>query len=151
MTPNVTPRQMNAAGLELIKRHEGLRLEAYLCPGGILTIGYGHTGDVKPGQVISAAQADALLKKDVARFEKGVAGLVTKPLRDNQFAALVCFSFNVGLRAFANSTLLNLLNRGWYEQVPAQLLRWTTAQGRELSGLLRRRQDEAQLWNTEDA
>ncbi len=69
------------------------------------------------------------------------------PLNDNQFAALVCFAFNVGAENLANSTLRRLLQRGWYEQVPAQLMRWNKARGEALGGLTRRRAAEAQLWN----
>jgi lysozyme len=138
---------INAAGLALIKRHEGLRLDAYLCPAGVLTIGYGHTGDVRPLQRITQQEADALLLNDVARFEKGVSALVVAPLNDNQFSALVCFAFNIGLGALAASTLLSLLNRGWYQQVPAQFMRWTKAGGCELQGLIKRRRDETFLWS----
>ncbi|MBY0429450.1 MAG: lysozyme [Alphaproteobacteria bacterium] len=138
---------LNDAGYALLKTHEGLRLKAYLCAGGVLTIGYGHTGDVTPLQVMTTDAAEQLLKKDVMRFEDGVSRYVCVPLNENQFSALVCFAFNVGLGAFAGSTLLSLLNRGWYTQVPAQLMRWTKARGVELPGLVARRRDEAELWN----
>jgi lysozyme len=143
-------QQINDAGLALLKAHEGLRLRAYLCPGGILTIGYGHTGDVKPQQHITNSEAEQLLKRDVERFEVGISNYVRVPLNDNQFSALVCFTFNIGLEAFAKSTLLSLLNRRWYEQVPAQLMRWTNAKGHELSGLVTRRRAEAALWNKKE-
>ncbi len=143
--------KLNDAGLALLKQHEGLRLQAYLCPGGILTIGYGHTGDVRPLQRITREEAERLLARDVMRFETVVEQTVRVPLTDNQFAALVCFSFNVGTQAFLNSTLLNLLNRKWYAQVPAQMMRWTHANGSELPGLVARRRAEAELWNRKDA
>lgn len=138
---------MNEAGLALLKAHEGLRLQAYLCPGGVLTIGFGHTGNVKPLQQITLQEAESLLNSDVARFAAGVRNQVRVPLNDNQFSALVCFAFNVGLTAFSRSTLLNLLNRAWYSQVPVQLMRWIYAAGNELPGLIARRSDEAALWN----
>lgn len=144
-------RTMNDAGFALLKAHEGLKLQAYLCPGGVLTIGYGHTGDVKPLQQITIEEAERLLQKDVARFERCINHSVLIPLTSNQFSALVCFAFNIGAEAFLRSTLLNLLNRGWYEQVPAQLMRWTMSRGVELPGLITRRKDEAALWNKEDA
>lgn len=144
---NSPPRGINEAGRALIRRHEGLRLEAYLCPAGLMTIGYGHTRGVSAGDRITSDTAEALLAEDLRVFERGVATLVQVPLSDNQFSALVAFAFNVGLQAFARSRLLALLNRGWYEQVPAQLQRWTKAGGRELPGLVRRRRDEARLWN----
>jgi lysozyme len=140
--------EINAAGLALIKKYEGLSLKAYRCPAGLLTIGYGHRGDVQDGDVITSAEAEELLREDLAAFESGVSKLVNVDLNANQFAALVSFAFNVGLAAFARSTLLSLLNRGWYEQVPAQILRWSRVAGRTLSGLARRRRDEAALWST---
>lgn len=142
------PRRCNEAGKALIKRHEGLRLKAYICPAGRYTIGYGHTRNVEPGDVITTPEAEQLLDADLAVFERGIDGMVQVRLNDNQFAALVCFSFNVGLQAFYRSTLLDLLNRGWYAQVPAQLMRWTRANGSELPGLIRRRRDEGVLWNS---
>lgn len=139
--------RLNEAGYALLKTHEGLRLKAYLCPGGVLTIGYGHTKNVTPLQVITSDGAEQLLKTDVETYEIGVGQLVRVPLNDNQFSALVCFAFNIGLRAFSGSTLLSLLDRYWYTQVPAQLMRWTKAHGVELPGLVARRRAEAELWN----
>jgi lysozyme len=142
-------RHINEAGLVLIKRHEGLSLRAYRCPAGEFTIGYGHTGEVEEGAVITEEEAEELLRKDLHAFEVGVERLVVVELNDNQFSALVSFCFNVGLGAFGRSTLLSLLNRGWYEQVPAQLMRWSRAAGKHLAGLGRRRRDEAALWSRE--
>lgn len=144
----VPQRRVNAAGLALIKDYEGLHLKPYLCPAKIWTIGYGHTRTVRAGMVITSAQAEALLEEDVQLAERAVARLVQVPLNDNQFAALVSFVFNVGTANFENSTLLKLLNRGWYEQVPAQLTRWNRAGNEVLGGLARRRAAEARLWNT---
>ena len=80
--------------------------------------------------------------------ERAVQRLVTVSLNDNQFSALVSFTYNVGISNFERSTLLTLLNRGWYEQVPAQLMRWDrAANGEALGGLARRRAAEARLWN----
>lgn len=140
-------RRINQDGIDLIKSFEGLFLKAYLCPAGILTIGYGHTRTVTAGMEITRAQAEQFLQEDLRIFERAVSRLVTVRLNDNQFAALVCFSFNVGVANFESSTLLKLLNRGWYEQVPAQLMRWTRANGEVLGGLSRRRAAEGVLWN----
>ena len=140
-------RQINQEGLNLIKSFEGLRLKSYQCPSRIWTIGYGHTRTTKPNTIITEDVADILLADDLNTFERGVERLVTVPLTDNQFSALVSFSFNVGLGNLESSTLLRLLNRGWYDQVPAQLMRWTRANGEVLGGLARRRAAEAQLWN----
>ncbi len=143
-------RRINEAGLALIRTFEGLALKPYRCPAGRWTIGYGHTETALPGQRISAEHAEALLRSDLVTFERGVATLVKVPLNDNQFAALVCFTFNIGLSAFTRSTLLRKLNAGRYDTVSAELLRWCRVSGVELPGLLRRRHAEAVLWDTVD-
>ena len=138
---------VNRATLDLIKRFEGRYLKAYICPAGVLTIGYGHTGkDVKLNMTITEEDADRFLWNDIEIFATGVNVLVKVPLNENQFGALVSFSFNVGLGALEKSTLLRLLNNGWYDQVPAQLMRWNKGGGRELSGLTKRRAAEAELF-----
>lgn len=139
------------AALALLRRYEGLRLRAYRCPAGQWTIGYGHTGaDVWEGKAVTAAQAEALLEADLRQAMETVGKRVRVSLTGNQCAALACFVFNIGAGAFADSTLLKHLNRGWYEQVPAQLLRWTKAAGKDMPGLVARRRAEADLWKTPD-
>ncbi len=140
-------RRVNANGIALIKTYEGLHLTPYLCPAKVWTIGYGHTRTIHAGMVITPEQADQLLDDDLRIAERAVQRLVQVPLTDNQFAALVSFTFNIGIANFERSTLLKLLNRGWYEQVPAQLTRWNRQSGEILGGLSRRRAAEAQLWN----
>ncbi len=140
-------RFLNKAGFELLRTFEGFHATAYLCPARHWTIGYGHTRTVRPGMNITREEAEVLLRDDVHWAEKTVERCVRVPLNDNQFSALVCFVFNVGPQAFENSTLLKLLNRGWYEQVPLQLMRWTQAAGETLGGLTRRRIAEGRLWN----
>lgn len=144
----IFPRRINETGITLIKTYEGLQLTPYLCPTKIWTIGYGHTRTVHAGMTITPEEANQLLDDDLQIVERAVQRLVAVPLNDNQFSALVCFAFNVGIGNFENSTLLKLLNRGWYEQVPAQLTRWNKAGGEELGGLSRRRAAEGRLWNT---
>lgn len=141
-------RPMNDAGVAMIKEYEGLHLSPYLCPAKIWTIGWGHTRTVRAGMTITPGQADVLLQDDLRRAEQAVTALVKVPLNDNQYAALVSFVFNVGADNLERSTLLKLLNRGWYEQVPAQLMRWNRASNEVLGGLSRRRAAEARLWNT---
>ncbi|OHX12597.1 muraminidase [Chromobacterium sphagni] len=139
--------QTNAAGLALIKKFEGLRLIAYQDMVNVWTIGYGHTGsDVKPGQVITQAQADQLLAGDLARFEAGVGRLVKVSLNANQFAALVSFSYNLGLANLQSSTLLKLLNQRDYAGAAGEFPRWDRAGGQEVPGLQRRRQAEQALF-----
>jgi len=139
-------RRTNERGRLLIKEFEGLRLKPYLCPSNVWTIGYGHTRTVYEGMEITESQADVLLDEDLRLFERAVLRLVTVPLNENQFSALVCFTFNVGARNLEDSELLFLLNRGWYDQVPVQLLRWNRAKNEILGGLSRRRMAEGCLW-----
>jgi lysozyme len=140
-------RRINAEGLALIKQWEGLRLEAYRCPAGVWTIGYGSTGaHVKPFMKITEAQAEALLKMDLDRFERAIDRLITVPLNDNQFATLVSWAFNVGIDAVEKSTLRRLLNAGGYDAVPGQLARWNKVKGKTMRGLTNRRAAEAGLW-----
>lgn len=139
---SVTPR-----GLELLKRLEGCRREAYQDTGGVWTIGYGHTHGVHEGDRIDQEEADELLLQDLHRTERGVARLVTAPLKPNQRDALECFAFNVGVGAFANSTLLARVNLGDFEGVPRELMRWVHDGGREVPGLVNRRQAEIALWS----
>jgi lysozyme len=136
-----------------LEQFEGLRLTAYKDSVGVLTIGYGHTGkDVVPGLTITQADADQLLASDLVEAENAVSRLVKVPLSDNQFGALVSFTFNVGTSAFAGSSLLKKLNAGDYEAEPAELAKWNkgTVNGKKvvLPGLTNRRAAEAGIWAT---
>lgn len=133
--------------VDFVKGFEGKFLEAYYCPAGVLTIGYGHTGDdVKPGMEISEAEADALLAADLEHFARGVDQLVDAPLNDNQFSALVSFCFNLGLGAFKGSTLFKKLKAHDYKGAADEFPRWNKAGGRVLAGLTRRREAERALF-----
>ncbi len=137
------------AGIALITHFEGLRLIAYQDSVGVWTIGYGHTGpDVKPGLTITRQNAETLLANDLTRFEHGVQRLVTVPLNQNQFDALVSFSYNLGLGSLQQSTLLKKLNAGDYPGAAAQFPRWNKAGGKVLPGLVARREAEATLFKT---
>ena len=146
--------RINAKGMALIKRFEGLSLEAYLCQGKRLTIGYGHTGNVKVGDRISAVEADMLLSLDLDHFEKGVLRLVQVPLNENQLSALVCLAFNVGLdedtdtmaEGLGDSTLLKKLNASRYVGAANEFLKWNKAGGVVLPGLVKRRVAERDLF-----
>ena len=143
-------------GLVLIKEFEGLRLTAYLCPANVWTVGYGHTSaagapNVHSGMRITEVEAEAILRRDLVRYETGVKRLVKVPLNQSQFDALVSFCFNVGEGALGKSTLLRKLNRGEYGSVPAELMKWTRGGGKELPGLVRRRRAEAKLWRDLDS
>lgn len=145
-------RIVNDAGVALVREFEGCRLDAYRCPAGMPTIGYGATGpDIRMGMVWTQEQADARLVEDLARFADGVERLVEVDLSDNQFAAIVSFAFNVGLGALRDSTLLRKLNAGDYLGAADQLPRWARAGGRIMPGLSRRRLAERALFLDEGA
>ena len=145
-------RSVNAAGLSLIKDFEGLRLEAYLCPAGVWTIGYGHTEGISRGQKITQDQAEKLLREDLARYEQAVSRLVRLPIGENQFAALVSFAFNLGESALASSTLLQKLNGGNHAGASEEFGRWVYAGNppTKLEGLVRRRAAERDLFLRSD-
>ena len=140
---------INQAGIDLIKEFEGCKLEAYKDAVGVLTVGYGHTGsDVKPGMIINQAMAQQLLVKDLEKFETGVEDLVRVGLADNEFSALVCFAYNVGLHNLEHSHLLLKVNLGDMNGAADEFLKWSKAGGEILPGLLRRRQAERALFLT---
>lgn len=137
----------NQAGVNIIKKYESLRLFAYYCPAGILTIGYGHTGqDVKSGMQISEHMADLLLIKDLERFEKEISALLKVSVSENQFSALVSFTFNVGSGNLAGSTLLKRLNEGNIHAAANEFEHWNRSKGMPLRGLTKRRMEEKELF-----
>lgn len=133
-------------GLDLIRFFEQLRLTAYRDAVGVLTIGYGHTANVREGQRITEAQADAFLAEDVSWAEDAVLNGVTTPLTQNQFDALVSLVFNIGAGAFATSTIRRLLNAGLYREAAEEFPRWRYAKGKVLAGLVNRRAKERELF-----
>ena len=137
-------------GIALIKEFEGLRLKAYKCPGGVWTIGYGHTAGVKSGMVITEAQAEEYLKADLIAFERYLNGLGLA-LNQNQFDALVSFIYNVGTGNFSNSTLLRKVRANPQDNsIMDEFLRWVYSKGRVLPGLQRRRLAEMKLYFSND-
>ena len=137
-------------GISLIKEFEGLRLKAYKCPGGVWTIGYGHTAGVKPGIVITKTQAEEYLKADLIAFEMYLNGLGLA-LNQNQFDALVSFIYNVGTGNFSNSTLLRkVIANPQDNSIMDEFLRWVYSKGRVLPGLQRRRLAEMKLYFSND-
>lgn len=139
--------------LALIKRFEGLELHPYQDSVGVWTIGYGATYGLDRVRVtadhpvLTNEQAEALLIRDVERFERAVTRLVTVPIDTYQEGALTSFAFNLGAGALQSSTLLRRINGNEWEDVPAQFQRWVFAGGRRLPGLIRRRAAEAELWS----
>ena len=133
-------------GLYAIKKFEGLELTAYQDAVGVWTIGYGHTKNVHEGDIISSAQAEAVLVKELKEYENYVNDLVTVPLFDYQFDALVSWTYNLGPTNLKSSTMLKVLNEGKYDEVPDQMRRWNRAGGKVLEGLVIRRDHEAKLF-----
>jgi len=142
MIPEISPQ-----GLSLTKQFEGLRLTAYQDVAGIWTIGYGHVGNVHPGQTITDEQADSLLLADMADAISAVNRLVKVSLTQGQFDALCDFTFNVGIGNFTNSTLLRLLNAGDNAGASQQFGQWVYAGGQKVEGLMRRRAVEQAMFN----
>ena len=148
----MTTKPVCAAAVALVKHFEGLYQTAYLCPAGVPTIGYGHTGsDVRLGVTITEVQAEQLLADDLAEAAAIVDKYVRVPLPENPRGALSSFVFNLGGGAFASSTLLRLLNLGDTAGAGGQFGRWTKArvsgQLVDLPGLVARRAAEAALFS----
>lgn len=147
-------RSVNAETIEHVKRWEGFRAQAYPDPGSRdgkpVTIGYGQTRrngrPIQLGETITEAEAAQWLLQELARVAGVVEQAVKVPLNDNQFGALVSFTYNVGDNAFKSSTLLKKLNAGEYDAVPGELAKWVNNDGKRMQGLVNRRAAEAGLW-----
>lgn len=138
--------KISASGLALLKRHEGCAFKAYLDTGGVWTIAYGHTRGVKEGDTCDADQAVAWLDEDADEAKRAVNQLVTVPLSQNKFDALVSFVFNIGRPAFFTSTMLRKLNASDFAGAALQFGRWVYDNGRIINGLVARRTDEKDLF-----
>jgi lysozyme len=131
--------------IALIKEFEGLKLQAYVCPAGVATIGYGHTNGVKKGDIIDPHQAEEFLRADLLPIETALS-LKYATITQAAFDALVCFSFNVGLAWTRGSGLKTALMEGRMTDAADELLRWNKAGGKVLAGLTRRRIAERELF-----
>lgn len=134
---------------DLIKNFEGCKLEAYPDPathGEPITIGVGHTGGVKLGDVITQEQADEYLVSDVAHAANAVNQMVAVSITQGEFDALCSFAFNLGIGNLKNSTLLKKLNSGDIQGAADQFLVWNKAAGKVMAGLTRRREAERTLF-----
>ena len=144
--------KLNKAGADLIKSFEGLRLDAYLCSAGKPTVGFGSTffedgTPVKLGDKITKERADSLFEKVSDSFAAKVKGLIKSDINENQFSALVSFSFNVGIGNLKSSTLLKKVNANPMDaSIRNEFLKWNRASGKVLAGLTRRREAEANLY-----
>jgi lysozyme len=139
--------KLSKGGAELIKKYEGCRLKAYKCPAGIWTIGFGHTGNIKEGQTISQAEVDRLFDKDVQKFVDGINNVVKVELNQNQFDALVSFTYNCGIGSLQKSTLLEYVNKKQFDKASVEFDKWNKGGGIVLQGLVRRRNEEQALFD----
>jgi lysozyme len=134
-------------GIAHLKRFEGCRFDAYLDTGGVVTVGFGHTGpEVQMGMVIDEAEAERLLRKDLETAEKCVNNCVKGNITQGQFDALVSFTYNVGCGSLGRSTLLQYLNEGNDEAAAKEFARWNKVRGNVVAGLTRRREAERDLF-----
>jgi lysozyme len=147
----VVPPPIPEAAVELIKRWEGFRQQAYLCPAGVWTVGYGTTRwpggrPVKAGDTATMHEAEKALRHDLRRFAAAVDRLITVPLAEHERAALISWTYNVGEGALERSTLRRLLNAGDRGGAADEFARWNHAGRSVLSGLTRRRAEEEALF-----
>ncbi len=142
--------------LDLIKRFEGLRLEAYQCPAGVWTIGYGTTGPgIKEGLCISERMAEAMLSGHIKEIGIQMSDLLGRQgllsygggLSQNQFDALTSFVYNIGIGAFKGSTMFGFLRKKQYRDAANEFLRWDMASGKHVEGLKARREQEKLLFD----
>lgn len=137
-------------GLVLIKRYEGLWLKAYQCRAGRWTIGYGHTHNIRAGDLITQEQAEVFLREDIAQVTALLNGQIKVPLTQNQYDALCSLVFNIGRTAFTTSTLLKKLSGEDYLGAASEFMKWSkaTVNGKKipLPGLIKRRQAEKALF-----
>lgn len=133
-------------GLDLIKFFEGLRLNAYLCPAGKRTIGYGHLMKITDEPQITEQEAENILKKDLEYFETEIMKMVKVPLSQNQFDAIVSFTFNLGVGSLGSSTLLQKINNKLFLDCPVELVKWSFIGKERSAGLLKRRLIESCLF-----
>jgi len=133
-------------GKALIKKFEGCELKAYLCPAQVWTIGYGHTAGVNEGDVCTQEDADRMLSEDLEEFEGYVREAVNVDLEQNEFDALVAWTYNLGPGNLQSSTMLKRINENKFEDVHSEMRRWNKSGGKVLDGLVRRREAEALLF-----
>jgi len=137
---------ISKTGVKLIQDWEGYRSKAYVCSAGVWTIGWGHTATARRGMRIDKSEGQRLFNKDIQVYVNAVNRLVSVPLNQNQFDALVSFCFNLGAGALSNSSLLRELNKGNYKSAANWFERYVYGGGRKLEGLIRRRKAERKLF-----
>lgn len=145
------PDRISVGGIDLITFFEGIRTQAYKDPVGVWTIGIGHTAaagppNVTPGKIITIEQALAMFNNDVKQYEDAVKRLVKVDLNQDQFDALVSWTYNLGEGNLSKSSMLKVLNRGMYTRAAHEMMRWDRAGRYQLRGLTRRRGAEVGLF-----
>jgi lysozyme len=144
--------KVNAEGYALIKKFEGCRLKAYLCPANVWTIGYGNTFyengmKVKEGDVITQQRAEELAKFIIDQFAVTIEPFIQKPLTDNQFSACVSLAYNIGTSGFKRSSVFKKLNINPNDPTIADSFKlWNKGGGKVLAGLVKRREAEIALY-----
>ena len=144
-------KSVSTSGMALICGFEGLKLKAYDDGVGVWTIGFGTTIypngiKVRKGDTCTEAQAKAYMADDLKKFESAVNSAVTVPINQNQFDALVSLTYNIGMGAFKESTLLKKLNEADYKSASAQFAVWNKGGGKIMQGLVNRRAEERKLF-----
>lgn len=139
--------KISSRGLEFIKSFEGFAPVTYICPAGLVTVGFGHV--VKEGECygsLTYKQAEEILKKDLAKYEYLLNREGFPALSQNQFDALLSLAYNIGAKAFINSTLCRQLKLGKFANAANEFTRWVYCKGEVIDGLVRRRQEEKKLF-----
>lgn len=140
-------REINSEGLEIIKKNEALSLERYKCPSGVWSIGWGNTSHALEHKKISEEQAEEFLQEDLQEVYSYLAYTLRGiPLTSNQYSALVSLTFNIGIGNFLKSTLLRKLKVQDYEGAEKEFRKWVYSKGKKLGGLVKRREEERQLF-----
>lgn len=139
-------------GIDLIKEFEGYSERVYMCPGGVYTIGYGHTRGVQVGDTCTREKAEEYLRDDLREAEETVEALIEVPLMQNQFDALVSLVYNIGAGNFYDSTIRKVINSkvSDIEEYRRAWMMWKKSRGRVLKGLIRRRESEFKLFSSND-
>jgi len=145
-------RRINQAGLDLLKSFEKCVLSSYKDQGGVWTIGWGHTGpEVVEGMVVTPEQANAILEADLEHRAYPLEEYLRVEVTDNQYSALCCLVYNIGLGAFRTSSVLKAINANWSDSTVLDMWRrWDKVHGEVSKGLDNRRQAEIELWGKHD-
>lgn len=138
--------RLSPTGLDLIKRRNGLTLKARQDVSGLWFIGYAHYGDVSEGMEITQPEAEAKLEHEIGRFETQLAGMLTVPVSQGQWDALLLLVFDYGLARLRNSILLRHVNAGDFERAAAEFSKWIQVRGRPDIGMVKRRDAERQMF-----